>query len=297
MGTRAIGGVAVTALAAFALAGCSVFGAAHGAAPGPHPHGPHAHGPHASANPSQPAAGTTTAPDTTVDEHEPASLPRGTVVAETDVTSPSGDTSAHVRVVSDGDGTFTAELSGFRTTVSQPMSLEFRPSVAHQGDGYDLASIGLVQWGAGGQPPTVDDLSEAGNDPSFLRSVVLVPVNTDAEAAANTIPSWANHVLAAAPLTWHVPSPYPGFHIGTIAAAVPYAYGTIVRDATGKPVQYFVAHGDRAVTVAKRLGITLAQLRWLNPQSGFHERDWLDEGDLLNLDPNGRSEAVSPSQG
>lgn len=232
-----------------------------------------------------------------MDEHEHTSLPSGTVVVETDVTSPSGDTSAHVRVVSDGDGTFTAELSGFRTTVSQPMSLEFRPSVAHQGDGYDFGAIGLVQWGAGGQPPIVDDLSEAGNDPSFLRSVVLVPVNTDAEAATNTIPSWANHVLAAAPLTWHVPSPYPGFHLGTIAPAVPYAYGTIVRDASGTPMQYFVAHGDRAVTVAKRLGITVAQLRWLNPQSGFHDRDWLDEGDLLNLDPNGRSSAFYPAQG
>ncbi|MBF4614702.1 hypothetical protein [Curtobacterium sp. VKM Ac-1376] len=51
-------------------------------------------------------------------------LPTGTVAAETDVVSPSGDTSIHVRVVANDSGTFDAQLSHYRTTNPQPMRLE-----------------------------------------------------------------------------------------------------------------------------------------------------------------------------
>lgn len=300
MGARGIGGVGIVVVAAFALVGCSVFGSGTTARPGPHERNAHA-----STSPSEPAAGGTAAPggpaapggtaapDTTVDEQLPAPLASGTVVAETEVTSPSGDTAIHVRVVSDGDRTFTAQLSGYRSTVSQPMSLEFRAGVAQPGDGYDANAVGRVQWSAGDLPEPSDDLRTAGFDPSFLQSVVLVPLATTDQVNAGTPPPWSGHVLATAHLTWHVPSPFPGFHLGTIAAAKPYAFGQLIRDQAGAPVQYLVAHGDRGVDVAKRLGISLAALEWLNPPSAFHEHDWLGEGDRLNLDPAARSTATS----
>jgi hypothetical protein len=289
MGTRRATGVAAALVGACVLAGCTAFGSAHQRQPLPH----HADS-SARAVPAPTGPARTTQPVAV--QPTPAVLPSGTVAAETEVVSPSGDTAIHVRVVADGHDAFVAQLTGYRSRVSQPMSLDFRTTLPHTQDGPAGDEYGQARWSAGSPPPASVDLSSVGDNPTLLKSVVLVPVGTPAEVAAGTSPPWADHVLAVAPLTWHVPNPRPDLHI-TVGPAHPYAYGTVIDDATGTPRQYLVAHGDRAIVVAARLGITVADLHWLNPDAGFHERDQLGERDLLNLDPMARNTLVAASSG
>lgn len=208
-------------------------------------------------------------------------LPTGTVAAETDVVSPSGDTSIHVRVVANDRGTFDAQLSGYRTTNPQPMRLEFRHRHAQPLDGADDAVRETVEWDAAVAPPTSFTMGQAGPRPDYLRSVVLVPA-TVADEDSSARP-WAGSVLAAADLTWRIPNPYPGLRV-TVGEDRPGAYG-IVTDVDGRPANYLVAHGDELSTVAERFGVTPAQVQWMNPYTEQRDDDWLLEGSTLNLDP------------
>lgn len=217
---------------------------------------------------------------------DPPTMTPGTLLTETDLTSPTGRTTIHVRVVVGDDGAFTTELSGYRSTEAQAMTLEFRRTVPNPGDGFDV-EYGQVQWAAGAQPPASSRLSGVGARPDFLRSVVLVPtLVTDAEGDIADQHDWTGHVLAVAPLTWHVPSPYPDLQV-TIGKARPGAYG-IVSALGSRQHDYLVAHGDDQITVAKRFGITVPELRWMNPDMQVAPNGWLTEGDHLNLDPTGR---------
>lgn len=208
-------------------------------------------------------------------------LPTGTVAAETDVTSPSGDTSIHVRIVANDQGTFTAQLSGYRTTNPQQMSLQFRHRTASPLDGGDASARDTTEWTAASGPPKTVVMNDAGARPDYLRSVVLVPASVPDEDPSKR--PWVGSVLAAGALEWKIPNPYPDLRI-TVGKDRPGAYG-IVTDADGRPADYLVAHGDELTTVAQRFGITPAEVQWLNPYMETRADDWLLEGSTLNLDP------------
>jgi hypothetical protein len=61
-----------------------------------------------------------------------------------------------------------------------------------------------------------------------------------------------------------------------------------VHERDGVPVSYQVSSDDAQVTVAERLGITVAQLRWLNPSLQTGADDQLITDTDLNLDPAAR---------
>lgn len=258
------------------LSGCSLLRGGDDPLPGPS---------RAASTPS--AAPTDAAPDPDIENAalNPPRIAAGTLLTETDVISPTGRTSIHVRVLADADGTFRTELSGWRSTESQAMTLEFRRSVPKPSDGYGTP-YGQVQWAAGQTPPASTRLDGVGARPDFLESVVLMPtVTTDSDGSVDSA-SWAGHVLAVAPLTWHVPTPYPDMHV-TLGEARPGAYG-IVSAQGGRSADYLVAHGDDQVTVAKRFGVSIPELRWMNPDMRTLNGEWLIEGTHLNLDPQGR---------
>jgi hypothetical protein len=259
-----------------ALSGCSLLRDGDDPLPGPS---------RAASTPS--AAPTDAAPDPDIETASlnPPPIAAGTLLTETDVTSPSGRTSIHVRVVADDHGSFRTELSGWRSTEAQAMTLEFRRSVPKPSDGYGTP-YGQVQWAADQTPPASSALDGVGVRPDFLRSVVLIPtVTTDSNGSVDS-PSWAGHVLAVAPLTWHVPNPYPDMRV-TLGKARPGAYG-IVSARDGRTADYLVAHGDDQVTVAKRFGVSIPELRWMNPDMRTLNGEWLIEDTHLNLDPQGR---------
>ncbi|ROP61504.1 hypothetical protein [Curtobacterium sp. PhB115] len=209
-------------------------------------------------------------------------MPAGTVAAETDVVSASGDTRIHVRVVADGHGTFEAELSGYRTTKPQPMSLEFRRGDV-DGDDPSGFRAGVVLWDPATGAPTSVGLGDAGPTPDFLHSVVLVPAPSDGDDSDRP---WVGSVLAAAPLHWDLPDPYPDLHV-TVGSPRQGAYGW-VHDEDGTPTSYQVANGDEQSVIADRFGLTVAELQWLNPSLQTGDPDALLAATDLNLVPSGR---------
>ena len=72
-----------------------------------------------------------------------------------------------------------------------------------------------------------------------------------------------------------------------MGAARPGANGW-VHERDSVPVSYQVSSDDAQVTVAERLGITVAQLRWLNPSLQTGAGDQLITDTDLNLDPAAR---------
>ncbi|PCN48704.1 hypothetical protein Csp2054_06325 [Curtobacterium sp. 'Ferrero'] len=225
-----------------------------------------------------------------------SSIPVGTVVARTDAVSKSGDTRVHVEVVADQGGTFEGRLSGYRTTNPQRMTVEFLRNATlgeYVGGG---SGIGSTTWDPSEAAPTSVPLDEAGTHPDWLHDVVLIPTSSPDDGNADA-PSWIGTALAVGELDWTLPNPYPDFRL-TLGAARPGAYGYVF-DHSGELItatdgtdararSYQVAHGDDQTTVAKRFGISIAQLRWLNPTMRVRNDGWIDEGTTLNLDPSTR---------
>lgn len=277
-----------TLLAALLLTGCTAFG---GDDPLPKPTGNAAPTGAAMPRPSSGPDGDDS-DSTTQTVTERQAVPTGTVVAETDAVSESGETAIHVRVVANDGGKFTAQLSGYRTTQPQPMSLDFRRGPAEPGDGWENDALDRVTWTAGEQPPATVSLAAAGSHPDWLGSVVLVPANS--EDGDDSDRPWVGTVLAVGALRWSIPNPYPDLHV-TTSAARPGAYGyafdasdEVLPDTAGTPVRYRVATGDDRTTVLERFGLTSDQLDWLNPRLEDTSRDRLVEGEELNLDPAAR---------
>jgi hypothetical protein len=279
---RGAGRIAATAVvgtvvAGVLLTGCSAFGGDDSV-------------PEPTRQASVDGSAPTPQPDPTLSAEQVQSeqvVPTGTVVAETDAVSKSGETSIHVRVVARDDGRFDAELSGFRTTNPQPLTLEFRRT-AKYGDSWDNAAVGSTTWEPPAAAPTTVSLYSAGNRPDWLRDVVLV-VAPKQGGDSDTRPS-VGSVLAVGALDWKIPHPFPDIHV-TVGKDRPGAYGYVFDehgthfDGHGTPSTYQVAHGDDQTTVAKRFGITIAELRWLNPTMQVQDNGWIYEDTTLNLDP------------
>ncbi|MFJ2980611.1 hypothetical protein ACIPEP_17320 [Curtobacterium sp. NPDC087082] len=262
--------VLLAAVAAIGLTGCSVFS---GPDPVPSPTRLAVQGPDATELPTPSASPT---PEQV--------LPAGTVAAETDVVSKTGDTSIHVRVTADAGGVFTVHLSDYRTTNPQPMSIQFRHRVAGFQDGYDAVARGFVQWDRASGPPDSYTL-DAGARPDYLASAVLVPMSSD-DGSSDADRPWVGSVLAVGTLTWKIPNPYPDLRV-TVGKARPGAYG-YVKDVDGTPTWYMVSHGDDLTTVSKRFGVTPAQFEWMNPYLELRGDKWLNEDATLNISPANR---------
>ncbi|MFS0731708.1 hypothetical protein ABC270_16735 [Curtobacterium sp. 1P10AnD] len=269
----ALGATAVAAMTMLVLSSCSLFGGDDSA---PAPTRTAAAGPD--------GGGSRTATPAPTPSATPVLAP-GSVAAETDVVSKSGETSLHVRIVQRADGLFDAELSDYRTTNPQPIALQFRHRPADYADGYDTVVRSQVQWSGTSAPATVP-LDDAGRTPDYLSSAVLVPMPNEDGSESDDRP-WVGSVLAVGSLDWTLPNPYPGLRV-TVGKARPGAYGW-VRDSNGTPTSYGVSHGDELTTVTERFGVTPAQLRWLNPYLETRgAEEWLIEGTTLNLDPANR---------
>jgi len=278
-GTRtATTAVIGTVLTGLLLTGCTAFGGDDSV-------------PKPSRQAAEDTTGGTPQPDPTLSTvGAKQAVPAGTVVAETDAVSKSGDTSIHVRVVADEQGTFEAEFSGYRTTEPQPMTVEFRRT-AEYGDYWDNAAVAATTWEPNEDAPADVSLADAGAYPDWLHDVVLVPAPKEG-GDSDTRP-WVGSVLAIGALDWTIPHPFPDLRV-TVGKDRPGAYG-FVFGADGKrltdggtPSTYQVAHGDDQTTVAKRFGITIPELRWLNPTMQVHDNGWIYEDTTLNLDPASR---------
>jgi hypothetical protein len=91
-------------------------------------------------------------------------------------------------------------------------------------------------------------------------------------------------VIAAAALTWTLPSAYPGLK-AVDSGVVTNAHGRVVTDG-GVPAYYIPNPYDTIYMVCRRFGLTEAQLAWLNPELLIDSPDaQLKSGIGVNLDP------------
>jgi hypothetical protein len=210
-------------------------------------------------------------------------------VAQGDVASPKGSIHFHYEMVADGDDTYSAEYTGFTSTVPVPISVTLIDVPPKVGDG--LTYHGVADHQLGG-PTTAGALASSasfGNveQPAYLSTLVTYSSATSTAGIPTEL--GPNKVLAVNTVHWSIPLRQSNVHPvdgGTRA----YASGTVTATtASGAPRRYLVAGGDITSVVAKRFGISVEDLIWLNANlQVFGDQQYLYQGTTLNLDPNSR---------
>ncbi|WIA99503.1 LysM domain-containing protein [Curtobacterium sp. MCBA15_012] len=294
--------VGLVVLAAVTLSGCSLLRGSDGAVPAPTSRSSTASAsptadPTPDAESDEDLLSASASPRTPTPEPSEAAapapvltpIPAGTVLTETDVASPKGSIHFHVRVVADGDDTFTAQFSGFTSTLPVPVAVGFFERARQVGDGLTYPGVGThVLGGPTSGPQSVAvPLDGSGVDPSGLGTLVV----SSAAAAGQDVPVEiaAGKVLAVASLRWSVPARQTNVHPVDGGARANASGPVTATTASGAPRSYTVASGDLIGDVAARFGITVTDLVWLNEGvQVFGQDQYLYEGTTLNLDPLGR---------
>jgi hypothetical protein len=317
-GTRTLAAATVAVAVMAVLAGCSVLEPKE--LPTPHSsHGSHALGvatdspsasgasdggdttggngtPRARTSPSQ-----TTAPDpaqshlATVEPQAAPSpaptispIPTGTVVAQGDVASPKGSIHFHYEMVTNSDGTYSAQYSGFTSTVPIPIGVTLLDIPPRVGDGLTYHGVGDHQLG--GPTTTAAAASTAAlgtTQPGYLTSLVTYSAATS--AGSLPVELRPGKVLAVTTLRWSIPVRQTNVH-PVDHGSRQFAAGTVTeRTAAGGPKHYVVASGDTTAMVAARFGISVQDLIWLNAGlEVFGDQQYLYSGTTINLDPQSR---------
>ncbi|GAB3582289.1 hypothetical protein GCM10027406_24830 [Leifsonia lichenia] len=269
------------------LAGCALFGGGPAATPS---HTKHA-APKATTTPTAPptaagAIGTATPSAAPVPPATLTPVPQGTVVAEGSVASPKGSIHFHYRMIANGNNTYTAEYSGFTSSVPVPISvtlLEIAPAV---GDGLTFHGVGDHPLGGptNGAAATSTTLLGDVGQPSYLGT--LVTYSSAPSADGVPVELGPDKVLAVDSIHWAVPVRPSNVH-PVDGGARPGANGSVTTTtASGAPKRYVVAQGDNPTDVAARFGIPEEYLLWLNPDlPGDGGNQFLYAATSLNLDP------------
>jgi hypothetical protein len=189
-------------------------------------------------------------------------------------------------MVANGNNTYSAQYSGFTSTVPVPISVTLISVPPRVGDGLTYHGVGDHRLGG---PTTAALASSAAlnsvGPPSYLG--VLVTYSSATSSAGIPVELGPNKVLAVNTVHWAIPlrtsNVHPADH-GTRA----YASGTVTaKTPTGAPKHYLIAPGDLTAVVAQRFGISVEDLIWLNANlEVFGDQQYLYEGTTLNLDPN-----------
>jgi LysM repeat protein len=213
-------------------------------------------------------------------------VPHGTVVAQADVASPKGSIHFHYRIVANGDNTYSAQYSGFTSTIPVPVSVTLLDVAPRVGDGLTYHGVGDHRLGGptAAAAPASSALLGDTSQPSYLGT--LVTYSSAASADGVPLELGPNKVLAVNSVHWSIPvrtSNVRPVDAGTRA----YASGKVTaQTASGAPKRYLIAPGDVTSVVAQRFGISIADLIWLNANlQVFGDQQYLYKGTTLNLDP------------
>lgn len=113
------------------------------------------------------------------------------------------------------------------------------------------------------------------NDPSFFKRILFLSPATGTAACPSVIAAVSN-------LAWELPDMNAGL------AVVDHGTRTGARgrlESDSNPTTYVAAAGDSWAKIAERLGITVGDLRWLNPLVSYANPS---EDDFVNIDPGSR---------
>lgn len=253
--------------------------------------------PTASASPSPspsplPTASSTPSPRAATPPPQDAAVPApfitpvaaGTVVAEADVASPKGSVHFHYRVVAVGDDTYSAELTNATSSLPVPVTAAFFQVAPSVGDGITYGGDG----GVGLDGLTAAPTSASGgfgpiSQPSYLSTLVVYSTSTSSDVPVELA---SGKVLAIAPVTWSVP-PRQTNIASVDSGATTFATGALeATTASGSPKRYTVASGDLIDVVARRFGISVSALLYMNQGlQVIDDEQHLFEGTTLVLDP------------
>lgn len=212
-------------------------------------------------------------------------VPQGTVVAEGDVASPKGSIHFHYRMVANGNNTYTAEYTGFTSTVPVPVSVTLLEIPPRVGDGMTYHGVGDHPLGG---PTTAGltsttTLGEVGQ-PSYLGT--LVTYSSAPSADGVPVELGPDKVLSVDSVHWSVPVRASNVHPVDGGARQGASGALAATTASGAPKRYTVAPGDTPTDVAARFGIPVEYLLWLNPDlPGDGGNQFLYASTTLNLDP------------
>ncbi|MEJ1230169.1 MAG: LysM domain-containing protein [Galbitalea sp.] len=214
-------------------------------------------------------------------------IPRGTIVASGDVASPKGSIHFHYAMVANGDNTYSAQYSGFTSTVPVPISVTLLQVAPKVGDGLTYHGVGDHQLGGPTTTasPTSSIVLDSVGPPSYLGT--LVTYSSATSSTGIPVELGPNKVLAVNTVQWAIPLRQTNVHPADGGTRT-YASGTVTaKTTTGAPKSYLIAPGDITAVVAQRFGISVEDLIWLNSNlEVFGEQQYLYEGTTLNLDPN-----------
>ncbi|PCN48622.1 hypothetical protein Csp2054_05860 [Curtobacterium sp. 'Ferrero'] len=216
-----------------------------------------------------------------------STIAAGTAVAQGDVASPKGSVHFHYRMVADGDGTFSAQFSGFTSTLPVPVSVSLFEKPRRVGDGLTYPGVGDHQLGgATGAPGTsvTVPLDGSGVDPSALTT--LVTYSSAGPEAQVPLELGPGKVLAVDTVRWSIPARTTNVHPVDGGARANASGPVTATTASGAPKSYRVAPDDLIGDVAARFGISVRALVWLNEGvQVFGDDQYLYRDTTLNLDP------------
>lgn len=239
--------------------------------------------PTAPATPS-PRAATPPPEDAAVPAPFITPVPAGTVVAESDVASPKGSIHFHYRVVATGDGTYTTDVTDFTSSLPVPVGVSFYQVAPSVGDGITFGGDGGSEIGGPTSTPASASWSfGAVTQPSYLSTLVVHSTSTSPDVPVEIS---AGKVLAVAPVAWSVPP--RGTNIAPVdSGAVAFATGALeATTASGSPKRYTVAPDDLIDAVARRFGISVSALLYMNQGlQVIDDAQHLFAGTTLVLDP------------
>lgn len=228
--------------------------------------------------------GSTPTPDEPVDTgvQNPVAIPDG-VLATGQLTSVAGEVLGEVHIVRDGYR-YRLELPDF-----EPLDERVQMPVLSDSpfEATECGDANIWQLGFGDETTVelgLDANTFPSGDWSFFTALLIIGYPNE-EAGADPA-GCTQPILATAPLTWEQPIVRPWVD-PVDSGSAEQANGTV--DGT----LYTTAAGDNFDAIAARFGITGPDLEWLNPirTPGQTRQAYADQ--VLNLDPDDRSDSES----
>jgi len=219
-------------------------------------------------------------------EVSPVAVKSGTVVATGPLTSVDGRTTGSVSVIAASVGRFDLKIDGFTSPRTGEAVLNFSAQAFDEqrycDNGFVIYQLGVVTLA----PSMLADMSFDGTlsrgNPDFIDTVLLTSNDPAAERTGCFYP-----VIASAELEWAMPDLRPDIAV-TDSGAAGGAGGT-ASSVDGEITAYTVAPGDVLAEIAKRFGISIADLFYLNPGRAPNPQDpTAYTGEVLNLDKSAR---------
>ena len=219
-------------------------------------------------------------------EVSPLTVKTGTVVATGALTSADGLTTGSVSVIAASVGRFDLKIDGFTSPRAGEAVLNFSAQPFDEqrycDNGFVIYQLGVVTLA----PSMLADMSFDGTlsrgNPDFIDTVLLTSNDPAAERTGCFYP-----VIATAELEWTMPDLRPD--IAVVDSGVAGGAGGTATTVDGEITAYTVAPGDVLAEIAKRFGITITDLFYLNPGRAPNPQDpTAYTGEVLNLDKSAR---------